>query len=799
MSRPRPKLGTRMPTRAVQPCAHREVTDVLAGGRLVGVERQHAERHLEHCELCRTAFRQLTAERFPKIRNYTVLREIGRGGFGVVYKAVHHGKERIEALKVLSGKTARRTAYFENEVHVAAKLRHPNIATLYDAHLRTPPLYYAMEFVEGQQLDDYLRFHDVSLERRIELLHTVALAVDYAHQQGIIHRDLKPQNILIDDQGHPHIVDFGISKQLALPEDADEVAEATAERPEGPLGTYGYMAPEQLAGQPVDGRADLYGLGALLFHVITGQAARFARHTEHLIRLLRERHVSRAEDLAAIIACCVATVPEQRYPACGLLAAELKRYLAGELIQAREDATAGYRVARIAALVLRNHPLPVQVAVAVVIALMVTWLFWRAGAGWLAPTGPGQTALIAFTSSTLDALQAKRIGAEIPGLDPAEHKSWRLLYGQLMEKLADANPRVVVWDYYFPDSQPQFDAGFVQGVRALRAPVVVGSREYDVNGEPVLCPEIRAAVHGWGAVPSVNPAFLHAELVAPLALQRGVNPPLASLAVAGFAAARFPGCETDIRIENDRLQLRYRKRQIAARERRWQGETDLIPIFDVSDARPRDAPLATDDKAILGRFRLAGLPIWARQAITFEDVLTADAAQRRRWFAGRAVVIGQMLPGIDTHKLGSGEAVHGCQVQALLLDALLATYTTGIDRAGIVWRMCLWCALAALLVNLVPVRSTWPLRTVIILGGGVCIAGVALAPGVALGITSRWAVEAGIGLSALLASGGPLLLVRLLHQRQLHLTPGPVWPIDATTASTTILAPSPEDSPSGPV
>jgi len=372
-----------MPTRTGYPCVHREITEALARDELSGVDREEAERHLEICQACRTLFRQLTVHRFPRIRNYTIVAELGRGGFGAVYKALHHSKERWEALKLLFGTTAQRTAYFENEVRLVAKLRHPNIATLYDANLHTTPLFYAMEFVQGQHLDDYFRSHGVSLEERIELVKTVTAAVGYAHRQGVVHRDLKPQNILIDPQGQPRIVDFGIAKRLVLEAAEEEAAEAAPHPAEDALGTYGYIAPEQLAGQNVDSRGDVYSLGALLFHVITGQPSRLAVQVDRLREILHERQVSRAEDLAAIIACCMRPLPEQRYPTCEAMIADLDNYLAGRPISARQETTLVDRTARLATLVLRNQPLAAQLTAVLVIAALAAAMFRSDGGAWL--------------------------------------------------------------------------------------------------------------------------------------------------------------------------------------------------------------------------------------------------------------------------------------------------------------------------------------------------------------------------------------------------------------------------------
>jgi len=787
-----------MPPRTGQPCGHQPQVEALAAGELTGAAQRDVEQHLEQCELCRAHFRQLTADRFPKFRGYTVRAELGRGGFGHVYKAIHHGKARIEAMKVLFGKTPLREAYFENEVHLVARLRHPNLATLYEAHLTTPPLYYTMEYVEGQQLDAYLHTHDVSLEERIEIIKKVAAAVAYAHGQGVVHRDLKPQNVLIDTQNQPRIVDFGISKRLGFTE--AEEAESAAPRTEGALGTYGYMAPEQFAGGAVDARADVYAQGVLLFHVHTGLPARSATQSARLHARLRERRVSRADDLAAIIDHAVQPAPEQRYPTCLALIADLDRYLAGREVQAQTNPSAGYHVARMAALVLRSYPRSVHGAGTAAMIAILTLVFWTAGARWCIPAdGIPQTTLIAVTPNTQARAATGHLGADLPGFEPAERSSWRLVYGRLLEQLADAAPRVVVWDYTFRACDPRYDAGFVQGVRRCGAPVIVGSAKFDINGEPQLCPEIRAAAQAWGLLLVTRASKLRGEVNVPLALQRGFNPALPSLALAGFAAARFPDCDVDIDVHPTHLELRYRRRHIAAGERRWRDatDTDRIPLFSADPAGHRSPELESEDRPAHGRFRLDGVADWAQRAIPLERVLAAKPDELRAWFSGRAVLVGQMVPGLDQHELASGQIVFGCQVQAAILDALLArAFVHRVDRPGLFGRVCVWCALAALVARFVPLRrvgAAWP---VLAAAGAVTATGLLLPLVLADQAATGWTIEVTIAGCAILSAGALSVLIRQLHERQMHLAPTPIWLAGGTTTGTTVLAGTPRSSAS---
>jgi len=762
--------------------------------QLSGAERERAETHLLRCEPCRTSYRQLTHTRFPRIRNYTIVAELGRGGFGVVYKAVHHSKERFEALKVLFTETPQREAFFENEVRLAAALRHPNIATLFDAHLKSPPLYYAMEFVPGQRLDHYLRDHELSLEQRIGLVRTVASAMGYAHRQGVIHRDLKPQNILIDQQGQPRIVDFGIAKRLVADWET-QGPDDDATQSGGAMGTFGYSAPEQLSGQKVDWRADIYALGALLCYLITGQSARFAAPVERLAAVLRERHVSRGEYLAAIIACCMNPDPARRYTNCEALVEDLDAYVAGGPIHAQADVPAGSRLARVVQLVLRYNERAVQTAVVVLLVVLLTGALWLSGSHWL-PTAVGagpKTALVAFLPSTLEALQRGELSGDGAEVSAANRKSWRVLYGRLMTRLAEARPRAVVWDYFFPDCHPQYDKHFIDGVRALGVPVVVGSETADVNGEPRLCKDLREAVHGWGLLAGVDPLTMEGLVHIPLAVQRGVGPPIPSLALAVVAAVRHPECDFVARVEPNKLFMRYCKRLVSPGEVRWHEDPWPVSVSKIEIATVNSGAAQKGDRFVFGGVDLTSLPDWVRNPVPMESVFWAGESELRDRFADRVVLIGQMLPPADQWRLPSGEAVFGCQLQAVFLDRLVGPGLLGrLSRPQLVGLVCASCLLAAVAGNLLPVPSVRRIRVV----SGALLGAIAAAFGLLLALTAE-PLTAGRLVTAIvvcsaMAAAGATLLVRLLHARAKHLAPVDAWrPETASTSTTLYASPSP--------
>ncbi len=206
--------------------------------------------------------------------HYRILEELGHGGMGVVYRARDEHLPRDVALKVLpaglfSDETAR--SRFRREAHTLSQLNHPNIATVFDFDRENGVDFLAMEFVEGETLAAKVAASPL-LEREVIALGTqIAEALEDAHEHGIIHRDLKPGNVMVNAKGRAKVLDFGLAKLLS----PAQVDAATASLPETQagaiLGTVPYMAPEQLRGEEVDARADLYALGAVLYELATGR------------------------------------------------------------------------------------------------------------------------------------------------------------------------------------------------------------------------------------------------------------------------------------------------------------------------------------------------------------------------------------------------------------------------------------------------------------------------------------------------------------------------------------------------
>ncbi len=263
-----------------------------------------------------------------KYGRYKVIDEIGRGSMGVVYRAHDPNLDLTVALKVLRQDRMANTAFmkrFLSEAKALGRLDHSNIIRVYNVDEDDGNVYIAMEFIEGQPLNDVIRNKRFSAEEIIELGITVAESLDYAHQKGIVHRDIKPGNILISSDGRLKITDFGIAhiEDTSAPQQtqAGEI-----------LGTPAYMSPEQVVSRPVDGRSDIFSLGVILYELSTARtpfrgdnlAAIFNAITNVQPPAAAAENPDIPESLSGIISRCLQKNPDDRFESGKALADALK-------------------------------------------------------------------------------------------------------------------------------------------------------------------------------------------------------------------------------------------------------------------------------------------------------------------------------------------------------------------------------------------------------------------------------------------------------------------------------------------
>src|SRR5881409_48100 len=272
--------------------------------------------------------------------DYELLEQIGRGGQGVVFRAHQKSLNRTVALKVISlGQWASEAHVkrFRREAEAAARLEHPQIVPIYEIGERDGSCYFSMKFVEGGQLDALVKSEPLSPRRAAKLLVKIARTVQFAHEHGILHRDIKPGNILLDKEGEPHLTDFGLARLLEQ--------KSTITNSFDVLGTPSYMAPEQAVGNnaAVSSVTDVYGLGAVLYQLLTGQPPFAGGTTYETIKLLldteprppRLLNPKIDRDLSTICLKCLEKDPQRRYSSALALAEDLERWLKHEPIQAR--------------------------------------------------------------------------------------------------------------------------------------------------------------------------------------------------------------------------------------------------------------------------------------------------------------------------------------------------------------------------------------------------------------------------------------------------------------------------------
>ncbi len=305
--------------------------------------------------------------------DYVLLELVGRGGMGEVYKGFRFTLKNEVALKIVRFDRFQKLSPprqhqvledFQKEMQATAHLRHDHIVSIHDTGDHNGLPFYTMDFVDSN-LAKIMQFGPLPCRKAAEYLEKVARAVEFAHQKGIVHRDIKPHNILVD-AGKPILADLGLAAVMQKLFEGQEDGQI--------VGTPSYMAPEQARGQKTDHRTDVYGLGATLYHLITGRPPHQAPDRELTLEQvavaepLPPRRLNPAIDreLEAIALKCLEKEPERRYASAGLLADDLKRYLEGRSIVARK-LTVFHRIHKWA----RREPIKAGLLGGVLLLLMI--------------------------------------------------------------------------------------------------------------------------------------------------------------------------------------------------------------------------------------------------------------------------------------------------------------------------------------------------------------------------------------------------------------------------------------------
>jgi serine/threonine protein kinase len=318
--------------------------------------------------------------------NYIFGGEVARGGMGRILRARDRRLGREVAVKELLSTTGDMRRRFEREIRITARLQHPTIVSVHEAGVFPDGQpFYVMKLIAGESLDRVIA-NTTSLHERMPLLPSVLAVVDalaYAHSHGIIHRDLKPHNVLVGRFGETVVVDWGLAKNLAEPESAhiaNELFQGPCASDEQTalgevMGTPAYMPPEQAAGVGLDARADVYALGALLYHTLGGVPPYSGENKDEILaqvqhvapRPLAEITAGIPRDLLTIVGKAMARAPTDRYPTARELANDLRRYQTGQLVASHR-----YSTWQLFERFVRRHRAVLAVTVVLLTALLVT-------------------------------------------------------------------------------------------------------------------------------------------------------------------------------------------------------------------------------------------------------------------------------------------------------------------------------------------------------------------------------------------------------------------------------------------
>lgn len=647
-------------------------------------------------------------ETFPGFR---VLRELGRGGQGVVYQAIQIRTKRKVAIKSIranafdSESALRR---FQREIEVVAQLKHPNIIAILHADVMSDgQKFYAMEYVHGQPFDLYVRSHSLSDGQLIRLFEKVCSAVAYAHDRGVIHRDLKSDNILVDADGQPHILDFGLAKYLfGSPKTWASMSNQV-------VGTLPYMSPEQVGGSSstIDVRTDVYALGVILFHALTG---RFPIETNADIgaainRILSGVHQRPTDirpdidgEIDTMVFKCLATDPERRYQSAGELSADIRNYIEGRPILAKRDSVAYLLRSRYRLFVRRQQAIAMigvgvitlAIAIGLLNPLVRSWtpleqVFSRI----VSMRVPRETVQLPMAHVSVieltDESNAPQLAAheKLPEITRETPSSGRPLHGHLMKRLAAGLPRVVCWDIQFPVCTP-YDAEFLEGVASLRSngiPVVIAVRSWwaDDLGRPQICQDF-AGVTTFGnfSMDTSSPPWK-----IPTAMQRGVRDALPSLSLAAVAAFRRPDAEASyiIQSEQNNIAIRYRK-STAHAALIWDGEPDVVRVATVQNEAGDDEArgLMAGDRIAISLIDVPSDKVLSDIRRDYAAVMSASDDQLMQWFKGRAVFVADLRDGKDRFQFPGRAPIAGCYGHAEAANELLNQLTPQqIERASL--------------------------------------------------------------------------------------------------------------------
>lgn len=730
-------------------CPDPQDIEAHSRGKLDSKFATRLELHLAACRDCLGQLVQLgQREALPAVKAYHLISELGRGRFGVVYKAWWLSRTpTLVALKLLSFKGDMERNRFEREIKVLRQIDSPYVVKCLDAGWAGDTPYHAMQLVEGVHLDEYLANTTETLEEKLVVFERVCRAVADAHAKNVTHRDLKPKNILVDGAGEPHVLDFGICGVesdgwgSSTRSDFTQVGDI--------IGTLRYMSPEQAWGGccgSIGKHSDLWSLGIMLHEIVTdggypydigstpgksAQEALIERIRKELPRIPSLSHLERGKDLETLLSRCLTWEPECRLNSAAHFADDIQRYREGSRIQTKPPSLR-FRLKRMAVAMATHARWAALVAVVALVGVAL-WTLpllcdvrWRVAGHSYAQANTSLTGALATQRDPRDRILVVGVFDEtvdeviryawdqhLPGVT-SRITTWRAVHGGLMERLVAAQPAVVVWDYFFRSPQPG-DGAFVAGLEALEAsgvPVVLASRSYRADGSPDISPNIASALGDrlrHGAIFARDMVERKGEFV--LALRGDSSAVVPSIAMTTLAAILHPTCVLELEWNGHDRNVGLFYRTSAGDYRR---ERDAMALTKVTKLPEGGSVAGTEGTQGIGAFPLARPSEWKERTVSYSKLLHASSDELQALARDRVVLVGDfrrkmVFPRADVHnvRFGPGDVV-GVPGVYLLADSVSGLLAGRYYKAAVPVRQSTFSLmmLFAVVGTLVPIGLT---------------------------------------------------------------------------------------------